>query len=292
MAITAKLVKELRERTGAGMMDCKNALVETDGNLDAAVDLLREKGIAKAAKKAGKVAAEGGVLIKSDANQATLTELNCQTDFVAISEPFKNLHVKLTDAIFASKANNVEEAKASDVDGKNVDETLVEAVATIGENLQLRRISFMEKNDDEVFGTYVHANSKVGTLVKVKGSDEEFAKGVAMHVAAINPQFVDGSDVPAEVVAKEKAIFEAEVKETMADKPEKVIENIIKGKVAKFLKEICLLDQKFVIDDSKTVKQAAKDAGCEVVEFVRFEVGEGIEKEEKDFAAEVASQVG
>ena len=292
MAITAGLVKELRERTGAGMMDCKNALVETDGDIDAAVDYLREKGIAKAAKKAGKVAAEGAVKTLEDGNVAYLDELNSQTDFVAISEPFKELHNTISNAAFAAKATSQEEALAANVDGKNVQETLVEAVATIGENIQLRRVALFEKNEEEVFGTYVHANSKVGVLVKVKGTDSEFAKGVAMHIAAIAPQYVSSSDVPEDVVAKEKEIFTAETNETMGDKPANVLENIIKGKVAKYLKEICLLDQKFVIDDSKTVSQAAKDAGCEVLDFVRFEVGEGIEVEEKDFAAEVAQQVG
>lgn len=292
MAITASLVKELRQRTGAGMMDCKNALVETNGDLDASVDYLREKGIAKAAKKAGKVAAEGAVKIIEDGNLAYLDELNSQTDFVAISEPFSDLHKIVSEASFASKATNREEALKANVDGKNVEETLIEAVATIGENLQLRRVALFEKNEEEVFGTYVHSNSKVGVIVKLKGSDEEFAKGVAMHIAAIAPQYISNSDVPAESVQKETEIFKAEVMETMANKPQNILDNIIKGKVSKYLKEICLLDQKFVIDDTKTVSQAAKDAGCEVLEFIRFEVGEGIVKEEKDFAAEVASQVG
>lgn len=292
MAITAGLVKELREKTGAGMMDCKNALVETNGDIEAAVDFLREKGIAKAAKKSGKVAAEGAIQIKENAEFALINELNSQTDFVAISDPFKDLHSKVTNAIFEAKASNLEEAKAANVDTLNVEDTLVEAVATIGENLQLRRLALFTKTAEEVFGTYVHANSKVGVVVKVKGSNEEFAKGVAMHIAAIAPQFVKDSDVPADVVEKERSIAQAETLENAGNKPENIIAKIVDGKVAKFLKEVCLLDQKYVIDDSKTVAQAAKDANCEVIEFVRFEVGEGIEKEVKDFAAEVASQIG
>lgn len=292
MAITAALVKELREKTGAGMMDCKNALVETDGNIDAAVDYLREKGIAKAAKKSGKVAAEGAIKILEDANFAQINELNSQTDFVAISDPFKDLHTQLSEAIFAAKASDDESAKAAPCADKTVAETLVEAVATIGENIQLRRVALFEKAADEVFGTYVHANSKVGVIVKVKGTDAEFAKGVAMHIAAISPQFVQESNVPAELVEKERSIAQAETLENAGNKPANIIEKIVDGKVAKFLKEICLVDQKFVIDDSKTVAQAAKDANSEILDFVRFEVGEGIEKEEKDFAAEVAAQVG
>lgn len=292
MAITAALVKELRERTGAGMMDCKNALVETDGNIEAAIDFLREKGIAKAAKKSGKVAAEGAIKITEDAQTALINELNCQTDFVAISDPFKDLHTQLTNSIFAAKATDIETAKAADCEGKTVETTLVEAVATIGENIQLRRLSLFSKNEDEVFGTYVHANGKVGVIVKVKGTDVEFAKGVAMHIAAINPLYVQESNVPAELVEKERAIANAETLENAGNKPQNIIEKIVDGKVAKFLKEICLVDQKYVIDDSKTVAQAAKDANSEILDFVRFEVGEGIEKEEKDFAAEVAAQVG
>lgn len=292
MAITAGLVKELREKTGAGMMDCKNALVETNGDIEAAVDYLREKGIAKAAKKSGKVAAEGAIFICEDNDFALINELNSQTDFVAISDPFKDLHKTVSAAIFAAKASDLESAKAAACEGSTVENTLVEAVATIGENLQLRRLALFNKTEEEVFGTYVHANSKVGVIVKIKGSDVEFAKGVAMHIAAIAPTFVKDADVPSEVIAKERSIAEAETLETAGNKPENIIAKIVDGKVAKYLKEVCLLDQKYVIDDSKTVAQAAKEVNCEVIEFVRFEVGEGIEKEVKDFAAEVASQIG
>lgn len=300
MAVTAQLVKELREMTGAGMMDCKKVLVETDGNIDKAVELLREKGIAKAEKKAGRVAAEGLVrtAFSADGKQAVVIEVNSETDFVAKNEDFQKYVEKLAELALASDAGDVEAFKGVKFD----DDTTVEAahtnmVATIGENLTIRR--FEKKAEPGVVYTgYIHGNGKIGVLVGIKteaSADEIQAVGkdVAMQVASMSPKFLDESDVDADFIAEEKRILAEQVRQE--GKPENMVDKIVEGKIKKELKEYCLVEQKFVKDNELTVKKYVEQAGKEigkdmtVASFVRYEVGEGIEKKEDDFAAEVAS---
>ena len=278
MAISAALVKELRERTGLGMMECKRALTEAGGDIDVAVEELRKSGQAKAAKKAGRTAAEGIVVAKAENGAALLLEVNSETDFVA------------RDAGFIAFANDVA-AKAA---AENLLEiaALKEAVETdrqtlvqkIGENVDVRRVSKLE---GDVLGFYVHGNNRIAVLVALQGGNEELAKDIAMHIAAVNPQVINPADMPAEVVEKEKEIIKAQP--DMAGKPENIVEKMIEGRIKKFLAENSLTEQAFVKNPELTVGQLAKNAGATVVNMVRFEVGEGIEKEVVDFAAEVAA---
>ena len=290
MAITAALVKELRETTGAGMMDAKKALVETDGDMEAAIDWLRTKGLAKAAKKAGRTAAEGlvGVAIKDGVGVAV--EVNSETDFVAKNADFQKMVSGIVET--ALGASDVEALKAADMGGKPVSEVVTDAVATIGENMGVRR---MAKVEGDVVASYIHTAAadgmgRIGVLVAMKGGDEAAAKQIAMHVAAANPQSLNVDDLDADVVEREKKVLTDQAKES--GKPDAVIEKMIEGRIKKFYSEVTLVNQSFVMDPDKTVEQFAKDAGGEVVGFVRLEVGEGIEKEEEDFAAEVAKTMG
>jgi len=286
MAITAALVKELRERTGVGMMDCKKALQETNGDIEAAIELMRKSGQAKAAKKAGRIAAEGVILTKAEGNQGTLVELNCETDFVARDENFLGFGEKLINAAFAGQFNDVEALKSADLGGLTVDETRENLVAKIGENMNVRRVSTITAGD--FVETYVHGGL-IGGAVALTGGNSELAKDIAMHVAASAPQFVKPEDVSADVVEQERQI-QLDIA-MQSGKPQEIAEKMVEGRMRKFTGEISLTGQAFVKDPSITVGQLLKDAGADVVTFVRYEVGEGIERKSEDFAAEVQAQM-
>ncbi|AIF43734.1 translation elongation factor Ts [Virgibacillus sp. SK37] len=292
MAITAKMVKELREKTGAGMMDCKKALQETDGNLDKAVDYLREKGIAKAAKKADRIAAEGSTYIAVDGNSAVLLEVNCETDFVTKNEQFKQLLSELGSHIVKHQPETVEEALQQKLhgEGETVETYINSAVAKIGEKISLRRFTVINKTDNDVFGEYLHMGGRIGVLTLLEGSnDDQVAKDVAMHVAAVNPRYVSR-----DAVSEEEVNHEREVLKTQAlneGKPEKIVEKMVEGRLGKYFEEICLLEQSFVKDPDQKVKKYVADKGAAVKTFIRYEVGEGMEKREENFADEVMSQI-
>jgi len=282
-AISASMVKELRERTGLGMMECKKALVEADGNIDKAIDDLRKSSGMKAAKKAGRTAAEGVVAVKvaDDNSYGVMVEVNSETDFVARDDGFLAFVSQVADKAFAEKQTDAAALAASMEDARQA------LVQKIGENINVRRVELVEA---PVVAAYVHSNNRISVLAALTGGNEEVAKDVAMHVAAVNPQVVKPEDMPEEVVAKEKEIFVAQARES--GKPEEIIEKMISGRINKFLSEASLVNQPFVKDPEVKVGKLVKDAGGDVQSFTRFEVGEGIEKEEVDFAAEVAAQVG
>jgi elongation factor Ts len=283
VAISASLVKELRERTGLGMLDCKKALRETEGNIDQAIENLRKSSGMKAAKKAGRVAAEGVVVarVSADNTYAQLLEVNSETDFAARDIGFLAFVNAVADKALAGKQEDVQALLASGVEADR--ETLVQK---IGENISPRRIASLS---GDVVGSYVHSNNRIAVLVQLKGGDVELAKDIAMHVAASNPQYANPEDVPEDVITKEKDIYSAQAQDS--GKPAEIIEKMVVGRVRKFLEEISLTKQSFVKDPDVTVGELAKKAGAEVVAFVRYEVGEGIDKEEVDFAAEVAAQL-
>ena len=290
--ISASLVKELREKTGAGMMDCKKALTECNGDINAAADWLREKGIAKAAKKATRIAAEGLADVAIAGNKAYLFELNSETDFVAKNEKFITLLNQIGQACVASDAACEKCALAASVDGQTVEELIVAATATIGEKISLRRVTKVEKADDEVFGVYKHNGGKIVVVSVIKGNDELVAKDVCMHVAMFNPRYLDASFVEQSVLDHEAEVIKAEIANDPANasKPENIIEKMVMGRLAKFKKEICLVDQAFVKDPSVSVAQYLASKNSSAVNYVRYEVGEGMEKRNDDFAAEVAAQ--
>lgn len=288
--ITASLVKELRERTGAGMMDCKKALQQTDGNIEAAIDYLRENGIAKAAKKADRIAAEGLSYIEVKGNKAVILEINSETDFVAKNEKFVALVKNVADAILAAEPKTLEEALQVEAQGGTVEAVINEGIATIGEKLSLRRFEVVSKTDSDVFGAYSHMGGRIGVLTLVEGStDEEAAKDVAMHIAALAPRYLDESEVPADVLEHEKKVLTEQA--LNEGKPANIVEKMIVGRINKFLEEITVVKQKFVKDDSLTVEKFVASKGGKLAKFVRYEVGEGIEKREDNFAEEVMSQV-
>jgi elongation factor Ts len=298
MGISAKEVKALRDRTGAGMMDCKRALEEHDGDMDASVEYLEKKGIAAAKKKSGRVAAEGLVRAwtSEDATEAVLVEINSETDFVARNDQFQNFSDKVTAAIGESDALSADELDQVDVNGKTVTAYTTETIASLGENISVRR--FARFNADEgLVGTYIHAGDQIGVLVKVNSSGdadrdevEDFARDVAMHIAAMNPPYVSPSEIPDEDRSSQEEIFSAQMKEE--GKPENIIPKIVNGKIKKWESEVSLLQQPFVKDTDKTVADY-QDAfgGVSIEEFVRFQVGEGIEKQESDLRKEVAEQL-
>ncbi len=288
MAITAAMVKELREKTSAGMMDCKKALVETNGDMSAAIDWLRERGIAKAAKKSDRVAAEGLCSVAIEGNTAVIFELNSETDFVAKNEQFLTLLDKFGKILVANKPATVEEALAIEVEGTTVDGMLIEATSTIGEKITLRRLTVVEKADNEFFGSYLHMGGRIAALTVVEGK-EEVAKDAAMHAAAINPQYLTVEQVPAEVVAKEREILTQEA--LNEGKPANIVEKMVEGRIRKFLADVCMLEQPFVKDGDVTVAKFAANNGSTIKSFIRLEVGEGIEKVVANFAEEVMSQV-
>ena len=286
MAITAAQVKELRELSGAGMMDAKKALVENDGDMEAAIDWLRTKGLAKAAKKSGRTAAEGLVAVAVDGGTGVAVEVNSETDFVAKNSEFQTMVKGIAEA--ALKVDDVDALAAADLGGKSVADTLTDKIATIGENMTLRR---MAKVQGDTIATYIHNAAgtdmgKIGVVVALKGTDEAFGKQVAMHIAAANPASLSEADLDPAVVEKEKQVQIDIARES--GKPEAVIEKMIEGRMKKFMAEVTLLGQQFVVNPDLTVAKAAEEAGVEITGFIRLEVGEGIEKVEEDFAAEVA----
>jgi translation elongation factor Ts len=288
--ITASLVKELRERTGAGMMDCKKALTQTDGNIEAAIDYLRENGIAKAAKKADRIAAEGLSYIEVKGNKAVILEINSETDFVAKNEKFVALVKNVANAILAAEPKSLEEALQVQAEGGTVEAVINEGIATIGEKLSLRRFEVLYKTDADAFGAYSHMGGRIGVLTLVEGStDEQAAKDVAMHIAALAPRYLDESEVPADVLEHEKKVLTEQA--LNEGKPANIVEKMIVGRINKFLEEITVVKQKFVKDDSLTVEKFVASKGGKLAKFVRYEVGEGIEKREDNFAEEVMSQV-
>ena len=288
--ITASLVKELRERTGAGMMDCKKALTQTDGNIEAAIDYLRENGIAKAAKKADRIAAEGLSYIEVKGNKAVILEINSETDFVAKNEKFVALVKNVANAILAAEPKSLEEALQVQAEGGTVEAVINEGIATIGEKLSLRRFEVLYKTDADAFGAYSHMGGRIGVLTLVEGStDEQAAKDVAMHIAALAPRYLDESKVPADVLEHEKKVLTEQA--LNEGKPANIVEKMIVGRINKFLEEITVVKQKFVKDDSLTVEKFVASKGGKLAKFVRYEVGEGIEKREDNFAEEVMSQV-
>ena len=289
MTITASMVKELRNKTGAGMMDCKKALSETAGDMEQAMDYLRENGIAKAAKKADRIAAEGLCGVEVKGNEAIIFELNSETDFVAKNKEFLALLDMLGEVILNSNVTNVEEALKLVVDGNDLERVLHDATAKIGEKLSLRRVSRILKTDEENFGAYKHMGGKIVSLVVLKGADEEVAKDLSMHVAAINPKYIDKSEISEEVIAHEREVL---TKEALNEgKPANIVEKMVVGRLNKYLKEICLVNQPFVKDPDLTVEKYVKQKGGDILSFLRLEVGEGIEKRSDDFAEEVMSQI-
>ncbi|MDA7746179.1 translation elongation factor Ts [Psychromonas sp.] len=283
MAITAKQVKELRDRTAAGMMDCKKALVEADGDIELAIENMRKSGAIKAAKKAGRIAAEGAIIAKSNGTTALIIEVNCETDFVAMDKSFLAFAEKVADIALTNKVESVEALSALAYDDSTVEEARELLVAKIGENISVRRLQIVE---GENLGAYVHSR-KIGVISVLTGGDADLAKDIAMHVAAASPQFVKPTDVPAEVVAKEKEIQLQIAIES--GKPAEIAEKMVTGRMAKFTGEVSLTGQAFIKEPSLTVAQLLKDKNADVVSFIRLEVGEGIEKKVEDFAAEVAA---
>lgn len=292
MAISAKLVKELREKTGAGMMDCKKALEACEGDLEKSFDWLREKGIAKAAKKADRVAAEGLTAFVTEDNKAAIVEVNSETDFVAKNTEFQDLVKLVAHVVCENNPADVDAALKLDVEGKDLETVIAEKSGKIGEKLSLRRFAVMEKTEDEVFGAYSHMGGKMSALVKLSGLDAEKARDVAMHVAASAPQYIDRTAIPQETLDHELGVLKAQAMEENASsakpKPENIIEKMVEGRLNKNLKEICLVDQEFIKDPDQTVAQYLGNG--KVLEMVRFQVGEGIEKKEDNFAEEVAAQ--
>jgi elongation factor Ts len=305
MAVTAAMVKELRQMTNAGMMDCKKALTETNGGMEAAVERRRTKGLSSAAKKAGRVASEGAISIEisDDHRKGTIAEINSETDFVAQNDNFKALVKKATRHIHCSTATTVEDLLETEIDGTKFDEFLKGEIAKIGENIVTRRFVTIDAGENGVVEGYIHGNGKVGVMIAAKCDSDKTCeavrptlKNIAMHIAAMNPAYLDEEAVPAQVIEKEKEIAIEQLKKE--GKPEQIWDKILPGKIKRFLKDNTLVNQPFVMDDKKTVGQvldeAAKesDGTAKIVEFIRFELGEGIEKKEEDFAAEVAAQMG
>jgi elongation factor Ts len=286
MAITAALVKELRERTGAGMMECKKALVETNGDVDAAIEAMRKAGQAKAEKKAGRVAAEGLIVIQADGNKAAMLEINSETDFVSKGDDFKDFCNNVVAKALEAQPADLNALLATGYgNGKTVEEARKDLISKIGENISVRRFALLES---EQLGVYLHG-TRIGVLVDMKGGNEELAKDVAMHVAASRPQFTNVDEVPGDVVEKEKEILIAQAQDS--GKPPEIIEKMVGGRIKKYLGEITLLGQPFVKDPDQTIEQLLKANSATVNSFVRFEVGEGIEKKSENFAEEVMKQV-
>ncbi|GAB3794794.1 translation elongation factor Ts [Virgibacillus kimchii] len=292
MAITAKMVKELREKTGAGMMDCKKALQETDGDMDKAIDFLREKGIAKAAKKADRIAAEGLAHVETKGNTAALLEVNCETDFVTKNDQFKQLLSDIGNQLVEAQPSTVEEALGQKMQGSEdtLEAYINAAVAKIGEKISLRRFTILTKTDNDVFGEYLHMGGNIGVLTLLEGTnDTDLAKDIAMHTAAINPRYISREDVDEEEVNREREVLKTQA--LNEGKPENIVEKMVEGRLGKFFEEICLLEQNFVKDPDQKVKKYVADKGATVKAFIRYEVGEGMEKREENFADEVMSQI-
>ena len=287
--ITASMVKELRELTGAGMLDCKKALEATEGNLDKASEWLREKGISKAAKKADRIAAEGLVNILIEGNKAVIIEVNSETDFVAKNDEFKDLINTISNLLIKSNINTVEEALKLSTEDGTLEDTITNKIAKIGEKLSFRRFELVEKEDTDTFGSYIHMGGKIGVLVVLKGANTEVAKDVAMHAAAMRPKYLNVESVPTEDVAHER-----EIQKQIAineGKPADIAEKMVEGRIKKYYKEVCLTEQPFVKNDDMSVSEYVKSNGGEIKSMVRYEVGEGLQKREENFAEEVAKQM-
>ncbi|MGG0718803.1 translation elongation factor Ts [Robertmurraya massiliosenegalensis] len=291
MAITAQMVKELREKTGAGMMDCKKALQEVDGDLEKAIDLLREKGIAKAAKKGDRIAAEGLTTVKVNGNEAVILEVNSETDFVAKNVGFQTLVQELADHILAKKPASVEEAVGQTMDnGATVEAHINTAISKIGEKLSLRRFEVKTKGNNDAFGAYLHMGGRIGVLTVLEGTTEEdAAKDVSMHIAALNPKYVSRDEVSAEEVERERQVLTQQA--LNEGKPENIVAKMVEGRLSKYFEDVCVNDQAFVKNPDQKVGQFVSSKGGKIREFVRYEVGEGIEKREDNFAEEVMNQV-
>lgn len=290
MNITASMVKDLRTQTGAGMMDCKKALVEAEGDIAKAVDILRKKGLSQAAKKASRVAAEGAVgsAVSEDGKTGTILEVNCETDFVGTNEDFRNLAASIADQILAVNPADVEALLDSEIDGKKVRDLVTEAVAKIGENISVRRFVRYESAEGKVY-SYIHGGGKIGVLVEMIGADDELGKDIAMQVAAANPSYLDRTQVSRDEIDHEKEVLAVEARNE--GKPENIIEKMVIGRINKYYKEVCLVDQEFIKDGDLTISKLLKSKNASVVRFARYQLGEGIEKKQDDLAAEVAKQL-
>jgi translation elongation factor Ts len=288
MNITAALVKELRERTGAGMMDCKKALVATEGDMEKAIDYLREKGLSKAAKKAGRVAAEGAVVsyVSEDGKVGVIVEVNCETDFVGSNEDFKTLAASIAKHVAETNPADAETLLDSQMDGKAVKDIVTEAIAKIGENISVRRFVRYESAEGKVY-SYIHAGGKIGVLVDMKGGDAELGKNIAMQVAAANPSYLNRTEVPASELDHEKEVLKEQARNE--GKPENIIEKMILGRINKYYEEVCLVDQIYIRDNKMSITKLLKANNAEVARFARYQLGEGIEKKQENFAEEVAS---
>ncbi|KRM57052.1 hypothetical protein C5L31_001547 [Secundilactobacillus malefermentans] len=287
--ITAQQVKDLRDQTSVGMMDAKKALVASDGDISKAIDYLREKGIAKAEKKSSNVAANGLAQIAIHDNVAAIVEVNSETDFVATNDTFKDLANKIADTIALNNPADLDAALKLKTDKGTIDDAIVETTQVMSEKVSLRRFQVVEKSDKDVFGSYLHNGGQIGALVILEGADQEVAKNVAMHVAAVNPEFVSRDDIPKQRLDHEREVLKKEA--LNEGKPEKIVEKMVDGRLRKFLSEISLADQEFVMDSDQTVSQYVSSKGGSLKSFVRFEVGEGIEKKEQNFEDEVNSQI-
>lgn len=287
--ITANMVKELREQTGAGMLDCKKALTETNGNMEEAITWLREKGISKAAKKQSRIAAEGLAYSKVEGNKAVIIEVNSETDFVAKNPEFTSLVENIANSILKSNVTSMEEAMKLEIEGKTIEDVIVDKTATIGEKLSFRRFELVNKNDGEVFGTYSHMGGKIVTLAILEGKNEEVAKDVAMQIAAMRPLYLDKDSVPQDRVEKEREILTEQAENEGLDANK--LPMIVNGRINKFYEEVCLLDQGFVKENKMKVSQYVQNNEMKVLSFIRYEVGEGMEKKEENFADEVAKQI-
>lgn len=287
--ITANMVKELREQTGAGMLDCKKALTETNGNMEEAITWLREKGISKAAKKQTRIAAEGLATAKINGNDAVLVEVNSETDFVAKNPEFVSLVDGIANVILDKKPANMEEAMKLELDGTSIEAAIVNKTATIGEKLSFRRFELVEKTDNQVFGTYSHMGGKIVTLALLEGNDTEVAKDIAMQIAAMRPLYLDRESVPEERIQKEREILTEQAENEGLDSNK--LPMIVNGRLNKFFEEICLVDQGFVKENKMKVSKYVESKNMKILSFVRYEVGEGMEKKEENFADEVAKQI-
>ena len=287
--ISAKQVSELRNLTGAGMMDCKKALTECNGDIDKAVDYLREKGIAKSAKKASRIAAEGLANIYIDGNKAVILEVNSETDFVSKNEEFTGMIDTIGKTILNSNAKTLEEALALPTEEGTINDLIVAKTAKIGEKLSLRRFENIEKSDNEVFGSYLHMGGKIAVLTIVDGANEDVARDVAMQAAAMKPQYLNSDEIPSDVLEREKEVFKTQAMEE--GKPADIAEKMVTGRIKKFYKEVCLLNQAFIKDGDVDVETYVKNNGGVVKTMIRFEVGEGMQKREENFAEEVMNQI-
>lgn len=286
---TTQDVKNLREKTGAGMLDCKKALDETKGNIEEAINWLREKGISKAAKKAERIAAEGLSEAVSNDTNAVIVEVNCETDFVARNEEFKTLINTIANTLLNNDVNTMEEANKLVVDNETIEEKVVAFTAKIGEKISFRRFEKLTKTESQEFGIYSHMGGKITSVVVLEGKNPEVAKDIAMHVAAMNPSYLTSNDIPEDVLNKEREIIK---EQSMNEgKPAEIAEKMVEGRIRKFFKEVCLVEQEFIKDSSLSVGNYAKNNNCSIVKMVRYEVGEGIEKRNDDFAAEVMNQI-